>query len=1110
MISITGVTTPCTAIPPNGAVDITVTPPDNYTYVWSTGAITEDIIDLPGGIYTVTVTLAGSSTATAEFIVIAFTPGPLSVSGVVNPDTCGQGIGGINLSVFVGYPPFNFNWSNGAQTEDLIGLPGGSTYFVTVTDDIGGVQVLDFFVPNYTGFFNNNISNYYSLHYSDNTTCNSPPNGVIDYTPLTSIPFNWIWNNGVTTPDNLNLPAGVYVATVTMGNCTQSWNPSVAIFDSPDNPVLAVAPVNPICGQANGSISMTVTAGAAPYTYAWSNGASTEDLSNIVAGDYSVTVNGANGCIANSSTNLDDININFSISGTVVANTSCTVANGSIATSVSPSQAPPGLSYTYDWSNGAHTPNIAGLQSGNYTVTVTLGISCSANSTFFVGNGSQVPTLSFAITAESCQGPGSVNLSVAGGTGPFGYLWSNSATTEDLPSVPAGNYGVTVTAADGCTAVGMANVLDNNTGADTTYVAGITCDTSAAGIFVLTLTGQDGCDSLIITTVTYSAADTTVIFGISCEINDAGVFEQSLMNQYGCDSTVITTIIYTGSDTTSILGISCDINEAGVFEQSLTNQYGCDSIVITTITYAAPDTTALFETTCDINEAGVFEQTLTNSNGCDSLIITTIIYAAADSTALYDTSCDLSAVGIFEQTLINSNGCDSIIITTISFAAGDTTALFDTSCDVSDVGVFEQTLTNADGCDSVVITTITYAAADTTAFFGTTCDSNVAGVFEQTLTNANGCDSVAITTITLVAADTTELFGTSCNPASVGVFVQSLVNQGGCDSIVVMTVTYSLSDTTLLHATTCDPAQAGSFVQDLTTTEGCDSVVITTVVLAPPSSTALTATTCDPLQAGTFTQTLTNWQGCDSVVTTTVMLLPSSSSNVTTTTCEPSQAGTFTQTMTNWQGCDSVVTVTVSLLPNSTSALQGHFCEGGSYIFNGMVLDAPGIYTTNYPASNGCDSIVTLTLSALPTSPITNIALEVLQGYVHNGNVIVADTVLEEHFINIYGCDSTVVTKFTILPNATYSLVEQWQLEVVPNPTDGILRVQFHLPQPGTLSLRIWDMMGREMAQDFGREMLYGTGDHNLMLDATDWPSGLYLVQFKSANGTAALKLVVE
>ncbi|MBI1223689.1 MAG: hypothetical protein GC192_00510 [Bacteroidetes bacterium] len=974
-ITITGFITPCTANPPNGAVDLTVTPPDNYTYAWSNGATTEDITDLPAGYYTVTVTLAGVCTGTETFAVPALNPGPLSVTGTATWDTCAMGVGAINLTVWAGNPPFVFNWSNGAQTEDLTGLTGSGSYFVTISDGLGAIQNLDFFVGNYTGFFNQNISNYYSQSSFDNTTCNSPPNGGIAFTPLTSTPFNWAWSNGVTTPSNLDISGGTYSATVTLGNCTQSWNPSITIFDSPNNPLVATAPIDAICGGENGAINLTVTGGAAPFSFSWANAdgsfsANTEDIANIPADDYSVTVTGANGCTYSGSTPLSNINLGLNISATVAENSSCTVPNGSISTNTQPNPPPSGVSYAYEWADGQTTPNISGLAAGNYTLTVTLGSTCSADTSFFVGNGTQAPSLNSTTSPETCQGLGSVNLSLSGGTGPFAFLWSNGANTEDLTAVPAGNYTVTVTAADGCSATDSAIVTNSNSGADTTYVSGTTCNSMEAGIFEITFTGSGGCDSVVITTVSLSPSDTTTILGNTCFANEAGVFEQNLTNQFGCDSTVISTITYVGSDTTYLSGSSCDASEVGVFEETLTNGFGCDSIVITTIVFLNVDTTTLFETSCDPSEAGVFEEILTNANGCDSVIITTVSFANADTTNLFSTTCDPNQAGVFETTLTNQHGCDSLVVTTVSLSPMDTNLLNSTTCDPTEAGVFEEIYTNSSGCDSVVITTVSFVNADTTYLFETTCVMGNVGVFVEDWVGQNGCDSTVITTVDFSMSDTTQLHATTCDASQVGVSEQLFTTAEGCDSLVITTLTLAPPVTTDITATTCDPMEVGVFTVTLETWQGCDSIVTTTVTLLPGSSTNLSVTTCDASQTGVFTEILTNWLGCDSTVTTTVTYSPTINTNIDATTCVASEAGIFIETLVSWQGCDSIVTTTVALLPSSSSSVTSTTCDP----------QAAGVFTETLTNWLGCDSVVTTTVSYVPP-PLLSFSTSNYLGY---------------------------------------------------------------------------------------------------------------------------------
>src|SRR5206468_5366504 len=120
-------------------------------------------------------------------------------------------------------------------------------------------------------------------------------------------------------------------------------------------------------GNATGSVDLTVSGGTAPYTYAWSNGATTQDLTGLTAGTYNVTVTDANGCTATASATLIQPAAALTASTTQV-NVQCFGnATGSVDLTVSGGTAP----YTYAWSNGATTQDLTRLTAGAYNVTVT-------------------------------------------------------------------------------------------------------------------------------------------------------------------------------------------------------------------------------------------------------------------------------------------------------------------------------------------------------------------------------------------------------------------------------------------------------------------------------------------------------------------------------------------------------------------------------------------------------------------------------------------------------------------------------------------------------------------------------------------------------------------
>ena len=122
-------------------------------------------------------------------------------------------------------------------------------------------------------------------------------------------------------------------------------------------------------GDASGSIDLTVTGGTAPYTYAWSNGATTEDISGLTAGTYTVIVTDDQGCTDTETFTIDEPStLDIDLAATVVTDAACNGdASGSIDLTITGGTAP----YTYAWSNGATTEDISGITGGTCRVIVT-------------------------------------------------------------------------------------------------------------------------------------------------------------------------------------------------------------------------------------------------------------------------------------------------------------------------------------------------------------------------------------------------------------------------------------------------------------------------------------------------------------------------------------------------------------------------------------------------------------------------------------------------------------------------------------------------------------------------------------------------------------------
>lgn len=428
----------------NGSINVSVAPANTYTYFWSNAETTQDLSNLPPGTYSVTVTQVGSCTQTAEFT-INDNPVLPNIAPVVVNSTCDLANGSINLSVSGGVAPYTYLWTGGETTSSLTNVLANS-YQVTVTGANGCTQTADITVNNNNPQFN------ITATVTANTICvPGSGNGSINVSVSPINPaYTYIWSNGFTTQDLNNLAPGNYTITVSAGGtCTNT-----ADFEVPDNPNLPTITGNFIestCDLANGSINISVNGATTPYTYLWSNGATTQDVTGLAANGYTVTVTGANGCTSTSEYSITNNNPPISVTAVVSSNTACNAnANGAINVSVVPAG-----TYTYLWSNGLTTQDLTGLAAGSYQVTVTGAGSCSETASFDVSDNPNVPNLNFNGTNARCGlNNGAVNLSVSGGVTPYTYLWNNNAITQDLSNVPSAYYEVTVTGANGCTSVG--------------------------------------------------------------------------------------------------------------------------------------------------------------------------------------------------------------------------------------------------------------------------------------------------------------------------------------------------------------------------------------------------------------------------------------------------------------------------------------------------------------------------------------------------------------------------------------------------------------------------------------------------------------------------------
>ncbi|TNF50251.1 MAG: T9SS type B sorting domain-containing protein, partial [Bacteroidetes bacterium] len=369
----------------DGSIDLTVTGGNlPYTINWSNGATTEDITSLIAGTYTVSIvdvngcSIGGSETL-LEPTLLENTISAFEYSSGDNISCFGYNDGSIDLEVTGGNAPYTYDWSNGETTQDLSAITA-DTYDVTVTDLNGCVTLATITLTEPSGMSNTITALEYPS--GDEISCEGLSDGSIDLTITGGVaPYTYLWSNSETTEDLTGLSAGTYSVVVTEVNgCTITT--SITLVE-PTTLVLSDVSTNPSCYQfSNGDIDVTVSGGSPVYTYVWSTGASTEDLTDLTSGSYSIVATDINGCEVNGTfvlTQPDSLSIELeSPLNFHDHNISLYGANdGMIYSTVNGGTTP----YVYSWSNGSTEANLTGLAAGMYVVEIIDAQGCYATDT---------------------------------------------------------------------------------------------------------------------------------------------------------------------------------------------------------------------------------------------------------------------------------------------------------------------------------------------------------------------------------------------------------------------------------------------------------------------------------------------------------------------------------------------------------------------------------------------------------------------------------------------------------------------------------------------------------------------------------------------------------
>lgn len=296
-----------------------------------------------------------------------------------------------------------------------------------------------------------------------NPTCNGDNDGSIALTVNAGeSPYTFAWTKDGesvgATATLTALTAGTYNYVVTDNTGAEIGSGDVTL-DDPEA-IMVDGQITEIDQGNDGAIDITVSGGAGNYMYNWSSGTDTEDISNLSAGTYTVTVTDDNGCSVSEDFTIGSGEFNVVIEATSDYNGSDVSCNGESDASLRANANFGKEPYSYKWSTGDETETIQNVPAGEYDVEVTDSDGNKVNATYTVSEPEQL-VVRVSTTPSNGGSAGTAKAEVQGGTQPYSYEWNDKnpgSTTVFIGSLMEGSYRVIVTDDNGCVAQGTGRV----------------------------------------------------------------------------------------------------------------------------------------------------------------------------------------------------------------------------------------------------------------------------------------------------------------------------------------------------------------------------------------------------------------------------------------------------------------------------------------------------------------------------------------------------------------------------------------------------------------------------------------------------------------------------
>lgn len=911
-----------------------------YMHSWDTTSVNDTVYNVGIGTYTDTITDGNGCFDTVQVTVTE--PLVLGVNIDSSNVVCnGNGDGSAWSVPSGGTSPYSYVWNNLETTDTIQNLAPGN--YMVVVSDFNGCTDSDSVAIVEPLLLTSSITD--TSHVSCLCT------GVSVVTPIGGTgPYSYLWNDplGQTDSTATGLCAGNYLVEVTDANgCTDT---SYVTIRDTSNFITSIVDTNMVtCNSlCNGSAKARAENGVQPYVFTWNDPGVTSDslVTGLCAGNYTVTIQDAIGCTHNLNVTITEPNaISFaSVDTSVSCNTLC---DGSIETTISGGTAP--YSVLWDDPNATDSVYVDSLCAGDYILTVTDSLACTAKDTVTITEPAELVAFISPFSHVSCFGSnnGAATALGTGGTTPYSYVWSDASLTQTISNKGPGLISVMITDTNGCQDDTSLTILEPTLLAssitDTTHVL---CGGASTGEAIVTPTGGTLPYSYDWYDAPGSIADSTA------SNLPAGTYHVEIVDANGCRDTsevIITepslfTASITSQTTTSCL--VCD-GDAFVTPNGGISPYTYDWYNVTgtpTDSFATGLCASIKNVLvtdangCQVDvqvvttgpgglTAGVFDSTMVTCNGlCDGIAVSTGIAGTAPYTYTWDDpavtlndSVENLCIGTYNVEVEDAAGCLAYASVTIT----QPDPLIATVSDTNATGCFSPC--SGDATVSAIGGTGSYSygwddwASQSTA----TATGLCAAQYIATVTDANGCQDTAIGFIT--------------GPGGLTVAVDSVIDIkcfGSCDGNTAITAmggtgaySYLWTDPSGTTDSVVSGLCAGTFNGQVTDGNGCVAFANVTIIEPTELIVAMSDSSDALCNSGNEGWGLVSYSGG----TAPYVVQWNDAASQTTDTAKGLTAGTYTVTVTDANGCFKQVSVTIdqpSPISVNVSNVQHVACTG--------------------------------------------------------------------------------------------------------------------------------------------------------------------------------------